>query len=103
MKLFLAAPLSLLPFLSTALGSQASFLHFFTKLVLAAPASALPSLSTALLSQVSCAKAEPTANAVIRATNNARFIFLSIALKRQHRIGEPNIALRLSPSSGGPS
>jgi hypothetical protein len=41
-----------LPSLLTALASQASFLHFFTKLVLAAPWSGLPSALTALLPSV---------------------------------------------------
>src|SRR5262245_61959780 len=59
-KLFFAAPVRALPFLSTALGSHASRLHFVRKLVLAAPTSALPFLSTALLSHVPCAIAEPS-------------------------------------------
>ena len=59
MKLFLAAPASGLPSALTALGVQASCLHFFRNEVLAAPASALPSLPTALLSQVSSARADP--------------------------------------------
>src|SRR5215470_6397414 len=58
-KLFFAAPVSALPFLSTAFGSHASRLHFVRKLVLAAPTSALPFLSTARLSQVPCAIAAP--------------------------------------------
>jgi len=40
-KLFFAAPVSALPFLSTAFGSQASRLHFVKKLVLAAPVCAI--------------------------------------------------------------
>ncbi len=47
MKLFFAAPLSGLPSLLTALGSQTSFLHFFTTLVLAGPLSGLPSTANA--------------------------------------------------------
>jgi hypothetical protein len=53
MKLSLAAPESFFPFLSTALGSQASFAHFAMKLFRAAPASGLPSFPTALLRQLS--------------------------------------------------
>jgi hypothetical protein len=52
-KLFLAAPFSGLPLLSTALGSHASFLHFWTKLFFAAPVSGFPLALTALLSHVS--------------------------------------------------
>src|SRR5262245_22972056 len=48
-KLFFAAPVRALPFLSTALGSHASRLHFVKKLVLAAPVSAFPFLPTAEL------------------------------------------------------
>src|SRR6266436_2083498 len=43
MKLAFAAPASGLPFLSTAFGSQASFVHFVMKLLSAAPARGLPS------------------------------------------------------------
>src|SRR5262245_12580031 len=70
MKLFFAAPLRALPFLSTALEAQASRLHFWTKLFLAAPTSALPFLSTALLSQV-CASAEPIPRAVTVRTSKS--------------------------------
>jgi hypothetical protein len=68
MKLLFAAPLSGLPSDPIALGAQASRLHFVRKLVFAAPASGLPFLPTALLVHVSCAAAEPIANAV---TNTA--------------------------------
>ena len=58
-KLAFAAPANGLPFLSTALGSHASFLHFVRKAVLAAPARGLPVLLTAYVAQVaSCAIAE---------------------------------------------
>jgi len=40
-KLFFAAPVRALPFLSTTFGSQASSLHFVRKFVLAAPVRAL--------------------------------------------------------------
>ena len=49
-------------------------MHFFMNEVLAAPASGLPSLPTALLSQLSCATAEPIANALTMAANKIRFI-----------------------------
>src|SRR5262245_289241 len=75
MKLFLAAPYSGLPSLLTALASQASFLHFFTKLVLAAPWSGLPSALTALLSQ-DCAIAALRAKQVIKAARMIRFIIV---------------------------
>jgi hypothetical protein len=65
MKLLLAAPLSGLPSLLTALASQASCLHFFKKLVSAAPASGFPSLPTALALQ-SSALAEPKINSDVR-------------------------------------
>ena len=55
-KLFFAAPLSGLPSLLTAFGSQDSFLHFFTNAVFAAPASGFPSLPSARASQALCAK-----------------------------------------------
>src|SRR5580704_12356028 len=71
-ELLFAAPDNGLPFLSTAAASQ----HLFMLEVLAAPESALPFLSTALLTQVSCAHAEPMANADIRATIISRFISL---------------------------
>jgi hypothetical protein len=66
MKLLFATPLSALPSDPTALGAQASRLHFAMKLFFAAPASGLPSLLTALLAHVpgACAIAEPIANAV---------------------------------------
>src|SRR5262249_28317466 len=51
-KLAFAAPASGLPFLSTAFGSQASFVHFVMKLLSAAPARGLPSLPTALLDPI---------------------------------------------------
>src|SRR5262249_11073852 len=60
-------------FLSTALGSHASRLHFCRKLVLAAPTNALPFLSTALLSQVPCAISAPSSvNEATTATDGAR-------------------------------
>src|SRR5262245_64095909 len=83
MKLFLAAPYSGLPSLLTALASQASFLHFFTKLVLAAPWAGLPSAAIALLSQV-CAVAVLIAKEVIKAAGMIRFIFASIYFFRGH-------------------
>src|SRR6478752_956546 len=73
MKLFLAAPASGLPSALTALGVQASSLHFFMNEVLAAPASGLPSLPTALLAQVSSAKAEPAAKVATIAARKIRF------------------------------
>ena len=63
MKLFLAAPESLLPCALTAFGKQASRLHFLMKLLSAAPASGLPCLPTALLAHVACAIAGPIAKA----------------------------------------
>src|SRR5215475_8577586 len=81
MKLFLAAPYSGLPSLLTALASQASFLHFFTKLVLAAPWSGLPSALTALLSQ-DCAVAALIAKQVIKAARMIRFIVSSVMIFR---------------------
>jgi hypothetical protein len=53
MKLFFAAPESLLPPALTAFGKHACRLHFLTKLFRAAPASGLPFLPTALLAQAS--------------------------------------------------
>jgi hypothetical protein len=78
MKLFFAAPLSALPSDPTALGAQASRLHFTIKLFFAAPASGLPSLLTALLSHVpgTCAAAEPIANAVSKAASINRVILV---------------------------
>jgi hypothetical protein len=76
MKLLFAAPLSGLPSDPIALGAQASRLHFVRKLFFAAPASGLPFLPTALLSHVSCAAAEPIANAV----TNTAYINLHVAI-----------------------
>src|SRR4051794_31130278 len=66
MKLFFAAPASGLPSLLLAFGSQASFLHFFTKAALAAPARGLPSLLTAWGSQALCANADVAKQTDIR-------------------------------------
>src|SRR6516165_12715361 len=74
MKLLFAAPLSGLPSDPTALGAQASRLHFVMKLLLAAPTSGLPFLPTALLAHVSCAVDEPSANAIVRSTYIKCFI-----------------------------
>src|SRR5580704_16039427 len=74
MKLLLAAPASGLPSELTALVAQVSAMHFFMNEVFAAPARGLPSLPTALVSQDSCAKAEPSANAVITTARKIRFI-----------------------------
>src|SRR6516164_6373915 len=74
MKLLFAAPLSGLPSDPTALGVQTSRLHFVMKLFFAAPTSGLPFLPTALLAHVSCAAAEPSANAIARSTYIKGFI-----------------------------
>src|ERR1700736_6978771 len=74
MKLVLAAPASGLPSEPTALVAQESAMHFFMNEVFAAPASGLPSLPTALVSQLSCATAEPIANALTMGAHKIRFI-----------------------------
>jgi hypothetical protein len=76
-KLVFAAPASGLPFLSIALGSQASFVHFVMKLFIAAPAWGFPSLPTALLWHVSSARAEPKAKVDSTTAKNNRFMFSS--------------------------
>src|SRR3979411_2642959 len=79
MKLSFAAPESALPFLSIALGSQASLAHFVMKLLNAAPASGLPSFPIALVRQLSCAAVTPITDPSVRAdTRTAK----SIALMR---------------------
>jgi hypothetical protein len=78
MKLFFAAPLSGLPSDPTALGAQASRLHFARKLFFAAPARGLPSCPTALLSHVPCAAAEPIANAVTKAASINRLMLFAL-------------------------
>src|SRR5262249_13487391 len=95
-KLFFAAPVRALPFLSTALGSHASRLHFCRKLVFAAPTSALPFLSTALLSQF-----KPCAIAAPSSANEATTIALrSFVMGRLP--GPDNRATRSEfPESGG--
>jgi hypothetical protein len=52
-------------------------LHFFIKLVLAAPTSGLPYLLTALLSQASCANAEAKFKDSANAAAKIHFIALS--------------------------
>jgi hypothetical protein len=77
MKLLFAAPLSGFPSDPIALGAHASRLHFSMKLFFAAPTSGLPFFPTALLSHVSCAPAEPIANAVSIAAHISNFILTS--------------------------
>src|ERR1700737_1893913 len=77
MKLLFAAPLSGLPSDPIALGAQASRLHFVIKLFFAAPTSGFPFLPTALLAHVSCATAEPIANAIARSAYIKGFILSS--------------------------
>src|SRR5499433_2486652 len=76
MKLFFAAPLSGLPSDPTALGAQASRLHFARKAVRAAPASSRPSFPIALPAHVpgACADAEPIANAANKTASMSRVI-----------------------------
>src|SRR5437763_1030839 len=77
MKLSFAAPESAFPFLSIALGSQASLTHFVMKLLNAAPASGLPSFPIALLRQLSSAAAPPITDPSVRAaTRTAKSIVL---------------------------
>ena len=87
MKLLFAAPLSGLPSDPTALGVQASRLHFVKKLFFAAPTSGLPFLPTALLAHVSCAAAEPIANAIARSAFIKGFILSSFLRVCAHLIG----------------
>jgi hypothetical protein len=95
MKLFFDAPLRGLPSDPTALGAQASRLHFARKLFFAAPARGLPSFPTALLSHVPCAAAEPIASAVTNTANINLFIFAillrvaSITLRGQSSVVHP--------------
>src|SRR5258706_8356071 len=79
MKLFFAAPLSGFPSDPTALGAQASRLHFARKAVRAAPASSRPSFPIALLAHVpgAWAAAEPMANAVNKTASMSRVIVFS--------------------------
>jgi hypothetical protein len=92
MKLLFAAPLSGLPSDPIALGAQASRLHFVRKLFFAAPASGLPFLPTALLSHVSCAAAEPIANAV----TNTAYINLFMLPSFSERCMGPSFKLKIT-------
>jgi hypothetical protein len=77
MKLFLAAPESLLPLALTAFGKHTFHLHFLRKLLSAAPANGLPFLPTALLAHVSCVIAGPIAKAKIMTAKRIRFMAFS--------------------------
>ena len=95
MKLAFAAPANALAFLSTALGSQASRLHFAKKAVLAAPASGL--------------RRQHRANALVPMARAGRWNapfkelpcllarYLRQACRSQSSVAAPSVALMLAP------
>src|ERR1700688_1124204 len=101
MKLFLAAPDKALPSLLTALLSQESILHFFTKLFLAAPESAFPSSLTAWVSQEPAAIAELTANVEIRAAKINLFIGRSSESDRLQGNMRLNLSISIKAKQDG--